>query len=75
MSTILALSTGFLFLLKKPKVAETNYLRERTDSIVVSVLPHHERPGNHGGINNTLMGDDYLQTGDSLLERSHAQND
>lgn len=75
MSTILAVSTSFLFLLKKPKVAETNYLRERTDSIVVSVLPHHERPSNHGGINVTLMGDDQNQTIDSLLERSQIQSE
>ena len=75
MSTILALSTGFLFLLKKPKVAETNYLRERTDSIVISALPHHQRPSNQGGINNTLMGDDFNQTVDSLLDRTQQQEE
>ena len=41
MTLILALSVAFLFFLKAPKVAEANFLRERTDSIMVSTLPHH----------------------------------
>lgn len=46
MTTILSLSTLFLFYLRLPKVAEANYLRERTDSVIVSALPKHETASN-----------------------------
>ena len=44
MTIILSLSVLLLFFLKLPQVAETNYLRERTDSIMISALPRHETP-------------------------------
>ncbi len=40
MSVIMTISAGCLFLLRSPAVAETNNLRERTDSIMISALPH-----------------------------------
>jgi hypothetical protein len=46
MSIILIFATIFLFFLKLPHIAESNFLRERTDSVIVSALPkRHEMVG------------------------------
>jgi len=52
MTTILSLSTLFLFYLKLPNVAEANYLRERTDSVIVSSLPKHDSHSSNLDMNN-----------------------
>lgn len=39
MFIILGVSTVFLFYLRMPTIAKTNFLRERTDSIIISSLP------------------------------------
>ena len=46
MFIILGLATIYMFYLKMPSVAQTNFLRERTDSIVISALPkrNHDAP-------------------------------
>ena len=44
-----------MFYLKMPSVAQTNFLRERTDSIVVSALPkrnHDAHPASSNQIND-----------------------
>jgi len=57
MTLILGGSVAFLFFLKAPKVAEANFLRERTDSIIVSALPRHDR-ANEGKRGNSNDHDD-----------------
>jgi hypothetical protein len=70
MTTILALSTLFLFFLKLPKVAETNYLRERTDSIMISALPKHDAGHKPNQNINNINEDQSNRFIDSLLDDS-----
>jgi hypothetical protein len=53
MFIILGVATIYMFYLKMPTVAQTNFLRERTDSIVISALPkrNHDDPATSNHIN------------------------
>lgn len=54
MFIILGLATIYMFYLKMPSVAQTNFLRERTDSIVVSALPKR----NHDAVSSNQINDE-----------------
>ena len=64
MFIILGVATVYMFFLKLPHIAPTNFLRERTDSIVISSLP---RRG--GGSNFDIIENDSDRM-DALLSQS-----